>query len=183
MRFSDFQQTAEPCNDIGALVGADFYDSGDHGEVIVIHQAGIVYADNCYLLDDGDGHLRLQLIHDEWNTRDGFTREQLEAMLYAWWLSEYPDIVGMTGEQHAFICDLLDACDGYENFARALLANRDEPNGMICHFHDYCDANQCALDAAGVTDERYDATDDDGRTAMIDETSDLYDSCRIYLRG
>lgn len=167
MRFSDFQQTAEPCNDIGALVGADFYDFGDHGEDMVIQQAGIVYADDCYLLDDGDGHLRLQLMRDEWNTRDGFTREHLEAMLYAWLLAEHPAFIGATLEQCDFICNLLDAC-GYENFARALLANRDEPDGMICRFHDYCDANQCALDAA----------DDD-----VDAAGELYDSCRIYLRG
>lgn len=182
MRFYDFQQTAEPCNDIGALVGADFCGFDADGNDVVVKQAGIVYADRCYLLDDGDGHLRLHLIRDEWSTRDGFTREQLESMLYTWWLSEDPSTIGMTPEQHAFICNLLDVC-GYENFARALLANRDEPVGMICHFHDYCDANQCALDAAGVTDERYDATDDDGRAAMINATSDLYDSCRIYLRG
>lgn len=181
MRFSDFQQTAEPCNDIGALVGADFYGFGDHGEDMVIQQAGIVYADDCYLMDDGDGHLRLQLLRDEWNTRDGFTREQLEAMLYAWWLSEDPSTIGMTREQHAFICNLLNSGhgDGYVNFATAMLANRDEPDGMICRFHDYCDANQCALDAVGGTIDAADAETFDDVAAA----SDLYDSCRIYLRG
>lgn len=185
MRFSEFQSTATPCGDLGALARCNFYGFDADGNDAVITQAGIVYDGDCYLEDDDDGHLRLQLFRECYRTRDGFTREQLEAMLYAWCIVECGNDWDVSDAQRAFLINLMESGhgDGYVNFATAMLANRDEVNDGICHFHDYCDANQCALDAVGFSADVDDTATDSEREAAIDSASDLYDSCRPYLRG
>ena len=67
---------------------------------------------------------------------------------------------------------------GATNFHKARSANQAEVNGMVCHMHDYCDANQCALDV--IEADR--ANGGPSETDIIDAAADLYDAARPHLR-
>jgi hypothetical protein len=151
---TDFIASRETCADIGERIGADL--DGVH--------SGFVYAGDCYIEQEPDGSFYLMLHRDEYRSTN---ITELEAILYSWALSELPDEMELPDDVHAFVCEL-QGCIGDENFAKALLANMAEPDAYICHFHDYCDANQCALNVAH--DE-------------VDAAIELYTKARPALRG
>ena len=74
--------------------------------------------------------------------------------------------MGMPEEVHAFVCNLQNAM-GLERFAEMMLLNRAESNADVCHMHDYCDANQCALDV----------------TTDLDHAATIYNAARPFIRG
>lgn len=124
----------------------------------------IAYAGDAYIEQLADGRYMLILYREQYIT-PSTSLEMMEAFLYAWCLTEAPDGMGVDADVQMFIYRLQHAM-GDENFARAMLANRDEQNPNVCHMHDYCDAGQVALDVAGV-----------------DRADDLYHRARPFLRG
>lgn len=157
MTFPQFQATRKDCADIGAMMGADFY-AGDR----IVTRSGYVYDDDCYIeLINGKPSL---MLHREEYTGD---LAELELRLYAWVMTECPDSVGMCDDVHAFVCNLQGSMTP-DQFIAAMVANRDEGIAGVCHMHDYCDANQCALDAAG----------DD-----MDKADAIYNAARPFIRG
>lgn len=153
---SDFIATREACADLGARMGAEYFNKTP--------RAGFVYDGDCYIEQEPDGSFYLILHRDEYTAA---TLAELEPILYAWAVTECPDSLDIPDDVHAFVCRLQDYM-GAENFARAMLENMREECPGVCHMHDYCDANQAALDVAG----------DD-----IDAAGALYDRARPVLRG
>jgi len=152
----DFIAAREACADLGARFGTEYFDKSP--------RAGFVYAGDCYIESEDDGTFYLLLYREEYRAK---TLAELEPILYAWAISEFPDEFDIPADVHAFICALQDSMS-LADFAAAMVANMQEPNAHVCHMHDFCDANQCALDAAN----------DD-----IDAADDLYSKARPGLRG
>jgi hypothetical protein len=157
MNFKQFQQTRRPVADLGKEMNAEYFDKSP--------RAGFMYDGDCYIEKEDDGTFYLILHRDEWTSAN---LEELEAILYAWCLTECPDGMGMEVDDnmHVFICKLQQWM-GLEKFANAMLANAKTIPG-VCHMHDHCDANAAALFA--VHDD-------------IDAAAELYDRARVYLRG
>ena len=78
---------------------------------------------------------------------------------------------------NAFITELKRVM-GTENFDKARLANREEANPVVCHMHDYCDANQCAIDVIEADRQRGAPSQED----IIDAAAQLYADARPHLR-
>lgn len=143
--------------DLGSTIGQPEYFEGT--------QAGYTYGNTgLYIEQLPDGKYHLLIERDEWTSNN---LQELEAILYAWALSEYGEEYGTDSDVLAFVNELQIQM-GMENFARAILANLQEPDAHICHMHDHADANQCALDVAH----------DD-----VDKATDVYIRARPILRG
>jgi hypothetical protein len=166
--FREFQATREECADLGARMGADYFEKSP--------RAGYLYAGSCYIEREPDGTFYLLLHRAEYRSPE---LEKLEAILYSWAITEFPEEFDMPDDVHRFLCELQRFGD--DKFATAMLANLNDPDPLNCHMHDFCDANQCALDALGedVTD---DSTDEDAQ-AIIARAFDIYERARPYLRG
>lgn len=153
---ADFIATREVCTDIAARI-----DAGLDGAIV-----GFVYDGDCYIEQCADGSFCLTLYCEEYRSA---TLAELEPILYAWCVTECPDSLDIPHDVHAFVCALQSAMPNHErDFARAMLANAAESNSNICHMHDYCDPNQCALDC--VNDD-------------LDAAINLYNKARPILRG
>lgn len=126
-------------------------------------QAGVVYNGDCYTERNADGTYSVQL----YNTYLTGTQEECAAALYGWALTECADDFGVPDDVAQFVVELQRGAE--MDFARALLANMAETDPQVCHMHDYCDANQCALDVVGDSDD------------AIDKASDLYDRAAPFL--
>lgn len=166
--FREFQATREECADLGARFDAEYFDKSP--------RAGWVYTGDCYIEREPDGSAYLILHREEYGAP---TPEALEPILYAWAVTEHPEEFGMTDDVHRFLCALQS--HGLARFAVALVANLNEPDPLNCHMHDFCDANQCALDAVG--DDVSDDCSDDELQAFIARADDIYTRARPYLRG
>lgn len=75
MTLTQFRNTRQPCDDLGAALAEDWFD----GKV-----AGFIYVSDTYIERTDTGY-RLQLLRQ---THDSHTLEPLEAMLHAWCLDE-----------------------------------------------------------------------------------------------
>lgn len=153
MTFSDFQKSRRECADLSQIVSD-------------IEGQGFVYAGDAYIEKCEGGEYMLTLHNQGWMTPDT-SLEFMEAILYSWCLSECPDGMGLLPEVHDFICNLQDAM-GLERFAEMMLLNRAETIPDVCHMHDYCDPNQCALDVT---------------CGNIDHAAAIYNAARPFLRG
>lgn len=151
---ADFIASRQVCADLGARLDADLDGV----------RAGFVYDGDCYIEQEADGSFYLLLYREEYRAA---TVAELEPILYAWCISECPSDMEIPDDVHAFVCELQDAM-GEVDFARAMLANKAETDPAVCHMHDYCDANACAL---AVTHDDVDAADT------------LYNKARPILRG
>lgn len=154
--FTEFQQSRRTLDDLSRVTG----DEQDNGV------RGYVYNGETYM-DIRGGVTGLTLHNETWIESDGMPLEMLEAILYAWCITELPQGFGVSDDVHRFLCELQNAMTP-EQFARAILANRAESNYAVCHMHDYCDANQCALNAA---------------VDSIEAAADLYNNARPFIRG
>lgn len=155
MTFTDFQATRTVADNLRDITRDDS-----------VNPTGFVYAGNAFIEFCDDGAQMLTLYNEGWIT-PGTSLEKMEAILYAWCLTECPDDMGVTNAVHRFLCELQDAM-GLEKFADAMLANRAEPMEGVCHMHDHADANQCALNATGN---------------RVDRAAQVYERARPFLRG
>jgi hypothetical protein len=153
---ADFIATRKACADLGTQFGAEYFDKSP--------RAGFIYAGDCYIEREDDGTFYLLLYREEYRAA---TLAELEPILYAWAIAEFPDEFDIDSDVHAFICELQDSME-LTDFAKALIANRDEQDAGTCHMHDYCDANQCALNVSNDN---------------VDAAGDLYNKARPVLRG
>lgn len=183
MTFAEFQATKRYCDDLCEALGFDAYDK--EGETLL---RGYIYTDDCHIEWVASGVYRLTLGRDIYESAN---IEELEAMLYSWALTELPDDMGVPESVHEFLCQLQDSMTP-QQFAAAMLANRDEANPSVCHMQDYCDANECALAAADTMRGRrmhgdaYTATlgDYEGDTdELIAEADEIYTAARPFIRG
>lgn len=174
MTYTDFLATATPCANLNALM--DYAVEDENGQPII--DCGVVYADRAaYITAQVDGFT----FHVGNVGRFDADVNALAPLAYAYALAECPEKLGVPDDVHAFICALQSEI-GDDNFAAAMLANADESDAGVCHFHDYCDANQIALDAAASC---YGSRDpqDAGDYDDIEKASAIYDAARPFLRG
>lgn len=178
MTFRQFQATRTDCADVSPIISADFYDAAGN----VIAQPVYLYAGDAYIEKRDGGQFALMLGREEYCT-PAVSLETLEALLYAWCLTECGDELGCTEAVRDFVCNLQDNMTP-EQFAAALLKNAADPSGSVCAMQDYCDANQCALDAAEADETRKARsgyTPDGGD--IIDRADAIYNAARPFIRG
>lgn len=154
MNLAAFLATAKPCDDLAAAL-PDCAGAWDDENGAPRVQAGVIYSGDCYIERHSAGHYFVTL----YNTTVTGTQDECAAALYGWALTECSDDFGVPADVVEFVAKLQS--DGDElNFARALLANMAETDPRVCHMHDYCDANQCALDVVGEREDAIDAADE-----------------------
>ena len=68
---------------------------------------------------------------------------------------------------HTFAGILQTTLQGNDIFT-VIARNESETDPRICHSHDFCDANQCMIDALEIVGYPYDGNDD-AQSALIDE--------------
>lgn len=175
-----FQATRTECADLSTVIADECF----------IGIAGYVYMGDCVIERDGEGYT-VTIGREIYTTADGRTLEHLEAMVYSWCLTEWPDAMGVSDDAHAFLCALQDSMTPWE-FVDAMLANRDEANPSVCHMQDYCDANECALTAAQrMRDDRLRGDAmlatledyEDDTDSLIAEADTIYNASRPFIRG
>ncbi len=131
---ADFRASRKECADLGAAMNADHFEDAP--------RAGFIYDGDAYIEKERDGTYFLTLNNSQWASAD---LAELEALLYAWAITECPDALGVSDVAHAFICELQNNM-APEDFAQVITRNAAEPNPNVCHSHDFCDANMCAAE-------------------------------------
>lgn len=160
---ADFIASRSYCADLGERFDAEFFEDAP--------RAGYVYAGDFYIEQERDGTFYLILGRCEYRAD---ALHELEPVLYAYAITEAPEMFGLVHGVHAFVCALQDAMatrlapNSGDNFAKAVAANMREDNPAVCHMHDYCDANAVALQITG---------------GDMDAAEALYDRARPVLRG
>lgn len=160
---ADFIASRRYCADLGERFGAEFFEDAP--------RAGYIFAGDFYVEQERDGTFYLILGRCEYRAD---ALHELEPVLYAYAITEAPELFGLVHGVHAFVCALQDAMatrlapNSGDNFAKAIAANMREDNPAVCHMHDYCDANAVALQVTG---------------GDMGAAEALYDRARPVLRG
>ena len=113
MTFAEFQSTKRYCDDLCEVLDFDAYDK--EGEPLL---RGFIYSNDCYIEWVASGVYRLTIYRDIYESAN---IEKLEAMLYAWALTELPNEMGVPESVHEFLCALQDTMTP-QQFATAMLS-------------------------------------------------------------
>lgn len=154
MRFQEFKATAKCVECLQTYFNDDgFYDVG---------QPGLVYAGETVVEINNDGTYTL-IIHNV--SRISRNLEELQAHLYAWVVTEFGEDWKLSHKTIRFMSTMY--AYNPDAYVKAFLAN--ELSSPICHMHDFCDANQFAIDAAGTDD--------------INDAFEVYDAAVPYINA
>lgn len=150
MKFQDFRATARHVDCLLAATLNDWIDPD---------QPGIVYHGNTTIDKNADGTYTLTIYND---SRTSANLLELEAHLYAWVVTEFGEEWGISEPATKFISSMY--AYNPDAYVKAFIEN--VAASPICTMHDFCDANQFALDAVG----------DD-----LDAAFEVYDEAKPYL--
>ena len=148
MTLEKFRASRRECDDLGTATCSEFYD--EHGKVV--KRAGYLYDGDCYVEKMDDGQLYLILFRDEYLV-SADRLDELELRLYEWALTECSwDEVDEDEKRDIVIgvhfANELQRTIGTEKFDEVRALNKAEEFELVCHSHDFCDANVVMMQAA-----------------------------------